>query len=207
MKSKTKNTTTERRTTNIAHDMHVPKQRTNLLAWELMIKNTYNKCWRLTWPLTDILTYISIGIIYSWWTVYLPSLNRLGQRDFEISVAQGVGDQHDFWPTDLNINRDHLLIKDDLPTKFEASGTKHSCVIRCTRDTDIPTDIPTDRHVQSNMSILLRGGGDNDMYKGQAQDLYSSRCSLGHTDEVKGVSLFSTPTKMKFASHLTLLSL
>ena len=39
----------------------------------------------------------------------------------------------DLWPTDLNINRDHLLIKDYLPTKFEASGAKRSWVIRCTR--------------------------------------------------------------------------
>ena len=27
----------------------------------------------------------------------------------------------DLWPTDLNINMDHLLIKDYLPTKFEGS--------------------------------------------------------------------------------------
>ena len=39
----------------------------------------------------------------------------------------------DFWPTDLNINRVHLLIKDYLPTKFEASGAKHAWVISCTR--------------------------------------------------------------------------
>ena len=39
----------------------------------------------------------------------------------------------DLWPTDLNINRGHLLIKDYLPTKFEASGAKHSWVISCTR--------------------------------------------------------------------------
>ena len=30
----------------------------------------------------------------------------------------------DLGPTDLTINRDHLLIKDYLPTKFEASGAK-----------------------------------------------------------------------------------
>ena len=30
----------------------------------------------------------------------------------------------DLLPTDLNINRDHLLIKDYLLTKFEASGSK-----------------------------------------------------------------------------------
>ena len=29
----------------------------------------------------------------------------------------------DLWPTDLNINRGHLLIKDYLPTTFEASDT------------------------------------------------------------------------------------
>ena len=53
----------------------------------------------------------------------------------------------DLWPTDLKINRDHLLIKDYLPTKFEASGAKRSWVISCTRlrATDILTDIPTYR--------------------------------------------------------------
>ena len=39
----------------------------------------------------------------------------------------------DLWPTYLTINRDHLLIKDYLPTKFEASGAKRSWVISCTR--------------------------------------------------------------------------
>ena len=39
----------------------------------------------------------------------------------------------DLWPTDLNINRDHLLTKDYQPTKFEASGAKLSWVISCTR--------------------------------------------------------------------------
>ena len=39
----------------------------------------------------------------------------------------------DLWPTDLNINRGHLLIKDYLPNKFEASGAKRSWVISCTR--------------------------------------------------------------------------
>ena len=48
----------------------------------------------------------------------------------------------DLWPTDLKINRDHLLTKDYLPTKFEASGAKRYWVISCTRlrATDIPTD-------------------------------------------------------------------
>ena len=39
----------------------------------------------------------------------------------------------DFSPTDLNIDRGHLLIKDYLPTKFEASGAKHYWVVSCTR--------------------------------------------------------------------------
>ena len=37
------------------------------------------------------------------------------------------------WPTDLNIDRGHLLIKDFLPTKYEASGAKHSWLTGCTR--------------------------------------------------------------------------
>ena len=61
----------------------------------------------------------------------------------------------DLWPTDLTINRDHLLIKDYLPTKFEASGAKRSWVISCTRlrATDIPTDRQTDRHTDRHTDI------------------------------------------------------
>ena len=76
---------------------------------------------RLAWPLTltfDLLTWLSIGIIYSSRTIYLPSLKLLGQSVLELSVAQGEVDWHDLWPTDLTINRDHLLIKDYLPTKL-----------------------------------------------------------------------------------------
>ena len=39
----------------------------------------------------------------------------------------------DLLPTDLNINRNDLLIKDYLPTEFEASGAKRSWVISCAR--------------------------------------------------------------------------
>ena len=155
------------------------------------------RCWvicctrfgRLTWPLTltfDLLTWLSIGIIYSSRTIYLPSLKLQVQSVPELSIAQGLRDWHDLWPwpltyqpdyqwgssthqglytyqvwsfwgkvllsyplhkiwktdmtfdldlwpTDLTINRDHLLVKDYLPTKFEASGAKRSWVIRCTR--------------------------------------------------------------------------
>ena len=62
----------------------------------------------------------------------------------------------DLWATDLTINRGHLLIKDYLPTKFKASRAKRSWVISCTRLRD--TDIPTARHVQRNMPLLLRRG-------------------------------------------------
>ena len=91
---------------------------------------------RLAWPLTltfDLLTWISIGVIYSSRTIYLQSLKLLGQSILELSVAQGEVDGHDLWPTDLNINTGHLLIKDYLPTKFEAFGAKHSWGIRRTK--------------------------------------------------------------------------
>ena len=104
---------------------------------------------RSTWPLTlsfDLLTWKSIGIFYLYWTIYPPSLKLVGQSIVELSVAQGIEDQHDLWPTDLNINRDHLLIKDYLPTKFEASGAKcyqlHK--FKGDRHTDWRTDWPTD---------------------------------------------------------------
>ena len=41
-----------------------------------------------------------------------------------------------FWPTDLNIIRDHLPIKDYLPTNFEASGAKCSWA-----KTEVPRDV------------------------------------------------------------------
>ena len=95
---------------------------------------------KLAWPLTltfDLLTWKSIGIIYSPRTIYLPSLKLLGQNILELSVAQGEVNWHafdlDLLPNDLNMNRDHLLTKDYLPTKFEASGAKCSWVISCTR--------------------------------------------------------------------------
>ena len=73
----------------------------------------------------------------------------------------------DLWPTDLKINRDHLLTKDYLPPKFEASGAKRYWVISCTRwrATDIPTyrstDIPTDRPIGAKQYALLFQRGHN----------------------------------------------
>ena len=128
------------------------------------------RCGRLTWPVTltfDVLTWISIGIINSSRTIYLPNLKLVGQSIVELSVAQSEGDWYDLWPTDLNIYRDHLLIKDYVPIMFEASGIMCSWVISCTilRETDIPTDRQTDgltdRQTCATHNALLfqRGGG------------------------------------------------
>ena len=46
----------------------------------------------------DLLIWISIEIIYSSRTIHLPHLTLLGQSILELSLAQGVGDQHDLWP-------------------------------------------------------------------------------------------------------------
>ena len=59
---------------------------------------------RLAWPLTltfDLLTWISIGVIYSSRTIYLPSLKLLGQCVLELSVAQGEVNWYDLWPWPL----------------------------------------------------------------------------------------------------------
>ena len=100
----------------------------------------------------DLLTWISIGIIYSS-RDYLPtkfeacgakrswviSCTRFGRLTWPLTLT--------FDLLTLNINRDHLRIKDYLPTKSEAFWAKRSWVISCTRlrDTDIPTDRHTDR--------------------------------------------------------------
>ena len=86
----------------------------------------------------DLLTWMSIGIIYSSRTIYLPSLKLQGQSVPKLCLAQGLRDWQsdmtfDLGPSDLTIKRDHVLIRDYLPTKFEASGAKRCWVIRCTR--------------------------------------------------------------------------
>ena len=64
----------------------------------------------------------------------------------------------DLSPTDLNIERDHLLIKDLKPTKYEVSGAKRSRVISYTRlrDTDLPTDM-----CKAICPSLFKGGSNN----------------------------------------------
>ena len=71
----------------------------------------------------------------------------------------------DLWPTDLKINRDHLLIKGYIHTKFEVKPVKRSQVIRCTsygRPTDRPTDRPTNRPTCATLyAPLFSKGGIN----------------------------------------------
>ena len=80
--------------------LHVPtkfRARGTKHSWVI----SCTRCWRSTWHLTltfDLLTWISIGIIYSSRTIYLPSLKLLGQS---LLSYQGVGDWHDLWPTVL----------------------------------------------------------------------------------------------------------
>ena len=62
---------------------------------------------KLAWPLTlDLLTWKSIGIIYSPRTIYLPSLKLLGGKVFlsyQLHKVKWIGMTFDFdlWPTDL----------------------------------------------------------------------------------------------------------
>ena len=98
----------------------------------------------------------------TYWPEYQQrSLKLLVQISLALSVSQGLETimTSDLCPSYLTFNRDHLLITEYLPTKFEASRAMRSWVISCTMLRD--TDIPTDRHVQSNMPLLLRRGHNN----------------------------------------------
>ena len=66
---------------------------------------------RLAWPLTlnfDLLALISIGVILSSRTIYLPSLKLLGQSILELSTAQGEVDWYDLWPLPLTFWPEYL---------------------------------------------------------------------------------------------------
>ena len=103
-------------------------------CWFISCTRNRRSTWRPMTLTFDLLTWIYIGTIYSSRTIYLPSLKLLRQRVSELTVAQGMGNQHDLWPwpTDLKINRYHLLIVDYPPTKFEACRIKHCWDICCT---------------------------------------------------------------------------
>ena len=132
------------------------------LTYDLALWPTDLAHGKSAWPLNltfDLLIWISIGIIYLSWTIYLLSLKLVGQSIVELSGAQGKRDQHDLWPTDLNINRDHLLIKNHLPTNFEDPGAKCYWVISCTRlrEINMTFDIelwPTDLNINRNHLLI-----------------------------------------------------
>ena len=75
------------------------------------------------WPSTH--QGLSTYQIWSFWgkTFLRYPLHKVRETDMAFDL--------DLWPTSLNINSDHLLIKDYLPTKFEASTAKRSWVISC----------------------------------------------------------------------------
>ena len=66
----------------------------------------------------DLLTWKSIGIIYSSRTIYLPSLKLLGQSLLELSVAQGWG-RPTYWQTDRQTDRH---VQCNLPLLFQRGG-------------------------------------------------------------------------------------
>ena len=74
----------------------------------------------------DLLTLISIGIICSSKTIHLPRFKILSKvllsNCWVIICTMCVRltrSDIELWPTDLNINRDYLLIKDYLPTNLK----------------------------------------------------------------------------------------
>ena len=60
-----------------------------------------------------------------------------------------------FWPTDLNIERDDLLIKDYLPTKFEHSKEMRSSVISLTRWSRLTRPLTLTSDLNINRDHLL----------------------------------------------------
>ena len=63
------------------------------------------------------------------WNTNAPLPQHIKNR---LDISQLTFDL-DLWPTDLNIIRGHVLIKDYLPTEIEISGAKHSWVFSCRR--------------------------------------------------------------------------
>ena len=81
----------------------------------------------------DPLTSKSIGFICWWWPIHIPSMRSLGQSVLKLLIGnrfscKGHTDL-DLWPTDLKINRFHLLVMTNTPTKYEVPGSKRSQVI------------------------------------------------------------------------------
>ena len=92
----------------------------------------------LSLNLTFDLIWISKGIIYSSRTMYPLSWKLLEQWVLELSNAQGLRDQHNFWPWPLTYwleyqCRSRCGRPTWPPTRFNDCGAKHSWFIHCTR--------------------------------------------------------------------------
>ena len=115
---------------------------------------------KVTLTLTfDRPTSKSIGFICWSWPTSLPSLRSLGPSVLKLLIgnrfsAKGHTDL-DLWPTDLKINRVHLLVMTNQPTKFEVPGPKRSQVID-RKPFGLPTDRPT---CAKQYTPLLSEGG------------------------------------------------
>ena len=136
----------------------------------------FEACWvishtryrRSTWPLT-------------YWNEYqYGSSTQQGLSTYQVWSIWGKAfwsyQLHKVWAInmtfDLNINRDHLLRLDYLPTKFEACRTKHCWVISCSRYRRSTDLWPTDLNI--NMDHLLI----KDYLPTKFEDS-GSKCSLG----------------------------
>ena len=108
------------------------------LAYSLIVKTSFSKPVWIEHP--TFYVHCKACIFYEIWNI---DVCKTLMPPFPNICIIGLTFDLDLWPTDLNINRDRLLIKDYLPTKFGVSGAKPSGVISCTRlrDTDIPTDM------------------------------------------------------------------
>ena len=116
-------------------------------------------CGRLTWLMTfDLLTWKSTGIIYLSWTIYIQSSKLVGQSIVELSVAQGIGHQHDLWPTDLNINRIIFSSRTIYLSSLKLLGQSVLSYQLHKVKGDRHTDRQTDGYVQHNMPSLFKGG-------------------------------------------------
>ena len=102
-------------------------------------------CWGESWGQKEGVSFLKRET----WHVWL-----LGQSILELSVAQGVEDGHDL---DLNINRDHLLIKEYLRTKFWSFWGKVflSYQLHKVWEMDITIDLDPWPHLNINRDHLL----------------------------------------------------
>ena len=106
-----------------------------IARWQKVGGGGRNSSWRGVSPLLpwDVLLG-SCHTFGPWATiVWNKAVCKTQMPPFPNMWRVGLTFDLDLWPTDLNVNRDHPLIKDYLPTKFEASGAKRSRVIHCTR--------------------------------------------------------------------------